>query len=293
MQALLEMLRRESKGGFPAQYAPDALIHGGLEARIPSENYYWDGMKRGADRERPFVVFQVTLEGEGVYEEPGANGPHPIPPGRAFAAVVPSQSRYYLPEDSPGWTFFWIILRHPYVVGRIVERQRAAGAAASVLDVGSDSAVVARAVTLYTGGFPDRFAEEAALFEFLIAYERHVHAAFQGGDSAADAREALLSRTRARVLETLALPLSVGEVADDYGMSRTRFSHHFRAKTGVAPGAFIARVRLEEVARRLIQTGDTLSEIAAGTGFADANHLCKAFRRHFHLSPGAFRRQMR
>jgi transcriptional regulator GlxA family with amidase domain len=55
----------------------------------------------------------------------------------------------------------------------------------------------------------------------------------------------------------------------------------------------MAQVRLEEVARQLVQTDATLATVASETGFADANHLCKAFRRHYHLSPGTFRKQMR
>jgi transcriptional regulator GlxA family with amidase domain len=55
----------------------------------------------------------------------------------------------------------------------------------------------------------------------------------------------------------------------------------------------MVRVRLEEAARRLAQSGDTLSAVAAATGFADANHLCKVFRRHYGLSPGAYRGQLR
>ena len=55
----------------------------------------------------------------------------------------------------------------------------------------------------------------------------------------------------------------------------------------------MTQVRLEEVACRLAQTDVTLAALASETGFADANHLCKVFRRYYHLSPGAFRKQMR
>jgi len=47
-------------------------------------------------------------------------------------------------------------------------------------------------------------------------------------------------------------------------------------------------VRLEEALKRL-RTGAKLETIAAQTGFADANHFCKVFRRHFLSSPGAYR----
>jgi len=62
----------------------------------------------------------------------------------------------------------------------------------------------------------------------------------------------------------------------------------FKAKTGISPAAFVTEVRLKE-ALKLLRTPAKLEDVAAQTGFADANHFCKVFRRHFHTSPGAYR----
>jgi AraC-like DNA-binding protein len=55
----------------------------------------------------------------------------------------------------------------------------------------------------------------------------------------------------------------------------------------------VQQVRLEEATRRLLHTDQTVAMIAQATGFANPNHFCRVFRQHFHLSPGAFRQQMR
>jgi transcriptional regulator GlxA family with amidase domain len=47
------------------------------------------------------------------------------------------------------------------------------------------------------------------------------------------------------------------------------------------------------VTRLLAGTDEKLETIARQTGFADANHLCKVFRRHLQVSPGEYRKQMR
>lgn len=65
-----------------------------------------------------------------------------------------------------------------------------------------------------------------------------------------------------------------------------------QAATGHTPAACVLELRLSEARRRPRETSAPLKDIAAATGFADANHLCKAFRRHFHLSPGAYRSQL-
>ena len=85
----------------------------------------------------------------------------------------------------------------------------------------------------------------------------------------------------------------VSDLAAAHGLSRSHFSRHFKAATGLAPAVWVRQVRLEEAIRRLLGGSDTLEAVAEAAGFADANHFCKVFRRQYHLSPGEFRRQMR
>ena len=260
----------------------------GLEERPAGTAYYWDGLRRRINPDRPYIVLQYTLSGWGLYEENGTV--QRMEPGDAFAAYVPSAHVYYLPPDSPGWTFFWVMFNHPTVVARIGQGKSEGGA---VTELASDSPAVARLVRLFEGvcqgGFRDEWAQEQALFEFLWEYERHAHSRRY----ALPAREQLLADVRREVMAALEITPDVAHLAQSRGMSRSHFSHHFRAVTGLPPAQFVTQVRLEEVTRRLIESDHTLEAIAAATGFADAKHLCKVFRRHYHLSPGAFRRQMR
>ena len=259
-----------------------------LEARPAGEAYHWDGLRRYVNPARPYIVFQYTLAGWGVYEENGAA--KRLLPGEAFAAYVPSAHIYRLPPDSPGWTFFWVMFNHPFVVARCAEVK---AASVAVTTLAPDSLAVARLVHLFEGvfqgGFRDEWEQEQALFEFLWEYERHEH----DRRYAPPFREQLLAEVRREVLAALEHTPDVAQLARSRGMSRSHFSHHFRAVTGLPPSQFVTQIRLEEVSRRLLETAHTLEVIAAATGFADSKHLCKVFRRHYHLSPGAFRRQMR
>mgnify|MGYP001544841861 CR=1 FL=1 len=75
----------------------------------------------------PLVFFQFTLAGFGHFESYG-RPPQRIGPGQGFFAVLPSRHRYYLPQASPGWTFGWIGLYHPYLVRRIARQVTSTGA---------------------------------------------------------------------------------------------------------------------------------------------------------------------
>ena len=267
--------------------ASGQYLSAGLETRPSGESYHWDGLRRRGDASRPFIVYQYTLEGWGTYEEDGVT--RRVTPGAGFVATVPSAHSYGLPPESPGWTFFWVMFNHPLVVARLGQVKVASGA---VAELAPDGLTVARLVHLFEGvfqgGFRDEWAQEQALFEFLWEYERHEH----GKRFARPSRDELLADVRREVLEALDSTPDVAHLARSRGMSRSHFSHHFRAVTGLPPARFVTQIRLEEVAHRLLETDRTLGIIAADTGFADAKHLCKVFRRHYHLSPGAFRRQM-
>jgi AraC-like DNA-binding protein len=259
----------------------------GLETRTESSQYYWDGLRRSADPAHPYVVFQYTLDGWGYY----VDGSIPIKmlPQMAFTAVIPTDHRYFLPSESPGWTFFYLLLRHPYIVSRIAERQSTAG---PVFSIPPTERLLSRALQLFESianqTFLDEFAEEQALFDFLMDYERFTYRQRYPQQE----RERLLTEVRAYVLRVLDRPVEITELAAQYGMSRSHFSHHFKTTTGLSPAQFIKQIRLEAASERLAHSNAKLEVIARETGFADANHLCKVFRRSFYLSPGEFRRQM-
>jgi len=263
-------------------------VYVGLETRTDPIEYVWDGLKRGADPAHPFVLFQYTLAGAGEYIADGG-AKHRLTPGRAFAAVIPSAHVYRLPPDSAEWTFFYLLIRHPYAVQRLWAAQVEAG---PILTLAENEGLTARAITLFESAasraFRDPWALELSLFDFVFEYERLTRRLRYPEAE----REALLAEVRR---QALARPggCDVETLAAGRGLSRSRFSHQFKAVTGLPPARWVRQVQLEDAARRLLDSSDKLETVARASGFANANHLCKVFRRFYHLSPAEFRRQMK
>jgi AraC-like DNA-binding protein len=69
------------------------------------------------------------------------------------------------------------------------------------------------------------------------------------------------------------------------GLDRFRLSRHFRAAFATSPHRFQLMRRLQQ-ARRMIQSGDPLAEIALATGFNDQSHLNRHFKKAFGVTPG-------
>jgi AraC-like DNA-binding protein len=269
----------------PPWWTPRTAFFGNVETRTDPSSYHWDGMKRLGGRDQPMFFFQFTMAGWGsfqLYEQK----PRKIAPGTGFMAIVPSEHRYFLPEDSPGWTFGWIGIYHPYLLARVQKQVAATG---PCIETPPDGALTASALRLLRGAikkdFRDRYAVELALFEFVLSYERWVN---QARDSSSE-RKRCVEAVRARILAQLPNALAVDALAAEHGMSRSHFSHWFRNHTGLTPARFAAEVRVQEASRMLLQTDAPLKQVAHACGFANANHFCRVFRRFQHLSPATYR----
>jgi len=210
----------------------------------------------------------------------------PLEPGQGFLVLLPSAHRYRLPPDSKSWTFFWFIAQHPYVAERVSLMRREE---AAVQKWHLESPALEQAILLVEGacrgGLRDVWDFEHRLFSWLLEMERELH----HGHYPQSERHHWLETARQMVRKRLPKALGASELAAMIGMERTTFSRQFRSKTGRTPAAFMAEVRLEE-AMKLLHTKVKLEAIAAQTGYADANHFCKAFRRRYHTSPGIYRR---
>jgi len=283
LRQLVEASHRAEAG--PSWWSPTTAYFGSVETRTDPRAYRWDGMKRLGRHDRPVVFFQFTLAGWGQFELYG-KPPRDLGPGTAFFALVPSRHRYYLPESSPGWTFGWIGVYHPYLIQRIARQVAATG---PVLQLPPQSALAAIAMRLVRGAFRkdfrDHFEVELALFEFTLAFERMAQ---QLRDPDGE-RARLLDELRSRVLANPRQPPGVAALAAERGMSRSHFSHEFHARTGLSPARFMTEVRVQEAARTLVATHAPLKQIAVEWGFANANHFGKVFRRFQHQSPAVYR----
>ncbi|WP_159712616.1 AraC family transcriptional regulator [Geminicoccus flavidas] len=77
------------------------------------------------------------------------------------------------------------------------------------------------------------------------------------------------------------------------GLSTTRFHHLFAAETGMPPGAYLRRIRLDAAAIRLRWTRDTVGQISMRLGYASQASFTQAFVRRFGCTPLQFRRRFR
>jgi transcriptional regulator GlxA family with amidase domain len=76
-------------------------------------------------------------------------------------------------------------------------------------------------------------------------------------------------------------------------LSERTFKRRFTAATGIAPIAYVQRLRIEDAKRRLERTDAPVDEISWRVGYEDPAFFRRLFRRTTGLAPGAYRKRFR
>jgi transcriptional regulator GlxA family with amidase domain len=76
-------------------------------------------------------------------------------------------------------------------------------------------------------------------------------------------------------------------------LAERTFKRRFAKATGLAPIAYVQRLRIEDAKRRLERTDVSVDEISWRVGYEDAAFFRRLFRRTTGLSPGAYRKRFR
>lgn len=87
--------------------------------------------------------------------------------------------------------------------------------------------------------------------------------------------------------------IGIEDVIKQAGMSRATFSRQFRHHTGKTFTRFLNEVRIDFACRQLIETDQSIGEIAFASGFNNMSHFNHQFSRLRNLSPRQFRHDMR
>lgn len=102
-----------------------------------------------------------------------------------------------------------------------------------------------------------------------------------------------VEQTITRMEELLHTEISVGDLADAVGLSVSQLSRLFRTHTGLTPGVYLRRLRLDR-ARLLIERSSlNVSEVMAQVGIKDPSHFARDFRRAFGYGPRELRQLQR
>jgi AraC family transcriptional regulator len=102
-----------------------------------------------------------------------------------------------------------------------------------------------------------------------------------------------LPRAKEMFYEECVNPCRIADAAQAIGVHPVHFARSFRRFFHCTPGEYLVRCRLDRAITLLVESKWSLAEIALQTGFCDQSHFSNMFKRHFGISPRAYRSQLR
>jgi transcriptional regulator GlxA family with amidase domain len=134
-----------------------------------------------------------------------------------------------------------------------------------------------------------------AIARHLVVFLRRPgnQAQFSAQLAAQTARREPLREVQQWITEHPDADLSVEALAARARLSPRHFARAFQAETGMTPGRYVDRVRLEHARRLLEDTGEGVEEISRAGGYGTPEAMRRAFVKALGASPAEYRRRFR
>lgn len=214
---------------------------------------------------REYYLIHYVCRGKGVLRN--SDGVHPVGPGQIFL-IYPGQVTTYTADAQEPWEYIWVGFQ---------------GALAQSL----------RRLNDWVIPYPlDTFPRLLQAKERTAAREEYVAGLLfsmlsylleqEGGPSSYEKQAA--DYIRANYMRRV----TVEALAEMVGLDRRYLTRRFKAKMGMTVQDFLIETRMEHAAEYLRQ-GEPVAVAASLSGYGDAFHFSKMFKKRFGLPPQAYR----
>ncbi|KAA2284579.1 GlxA family transcriptional regulator [Arenimonas fontis] len=133
-------------------------------------------------------------------------------------------------------------------------------------------------------------AQSAARF-FALQWHRDGLGPYIVFEGRRDHGDAVILEAQRWLERNYPVPSPVEKMAQRTGLAERTFKRRFQAATGLAPLAYVQRLRVEEAKRRLERTAEPVDEVGWRVGYEDPAFFRRLFRRVTGITPGQYRRK--
>jgi transcriptional regulator GlxA family with amidase domain len=86
--------------------------------------------------------------------------------------------------------------------------------------------------------------------------------------------------------------IRLAELAEAANLSPSHLSHLFKTQTGLSPGEYLRRLRMEKARQLLTTSLLSIKQIMAMAGYTSKGHFVRHFKKSFELTPSEYRKSI-
>lgn len=137
-----------------------------------------------------------------------------------------------------------------------------------------------------------KFKVVGALYNlFGTIVDEHIYYPVSGAPSiTVDKNVAKLKNVLSFIRKNYDMPITLNDMANAAGMSPKYFCYFFRDMTTKTPIEYLNSYRVEKASRKLINTDQSVTDIAFTSGFNDLSYFIKTFKAIKGITPARFRK---
>jgi len=237
-------------------------------------------------RPTPHFLLVLTLEGEADYID--STGMKTILRPGTLIWAAPGVDQSYGPRKSVRWSELFVWFSGPvfdawHVQGWPGNRTRQISVRPLDYWVKRLRAIVD----------PGKAARQETHLGRLCQFQQFLADALPFDDGSRETSESVVWKEKAARLLTsgnLNEP-QLEEVASELNMSYSAFRKRFQQITGKTPGKFRTEEVIRQACKLLLETDESLAEVALKLGFHDAFHFSRRFKQSIGMGPKSFRQQ--
>jgi AraC-like DNA-binding protein len=270
------------------------LVHAGRQnvpprSQYPSrghpQSYLFD--KDGCRTLDEYQIVYITT-GSGIFE----SRTQPKTEVRTGDAILlfPGEWHRYHPNPKTGWSEYWIGFR-----GQEAERIMKAFFSPEdpILKAGQTDALIQHFDQILYWLQQPVIAKEQILASHVPLTLAFLKSGAQSKSRSQSKDSALVIQAKATMLANLATHTDLEALAQELGVSYSRFRFAFKKQTGYSPREFENIIKLNRARDLLLREGNSVTETAIALGYSTVYYFSRAFKKQFGQSPQQWLRQQR
>lgn len=247
---------------------------------ITDHSYSWHNLHRHDKH----CLIQYCISGQGILNI--NNFTYTITAGNAFLLNIPSNSHYYLPQNSTHWKFIYLEFS-PEVLPFLCKIYNRSG---PIISLKNQPNLLIQIINLYKKALNNKlqslFINTKLAYKFWIDLLNYNLTYNSNNLTKIDIAKKFIEENYPKST------LNIDIIAEQIGYSKYHLCKIFHKNFGISPMKYLQNLRISIACKLLINNPTwTIKKIAHHVGYNNDDYFCKVFKNLKGITPNTFRKQ--